>query len=107
MPKDAMKIELLIVPGCPNAEPAADRLRQVLDELGLHEMPIQTRAITDHAAAEAARFTGSPTILIDGQDPFAEPGRAPGLTCRLYRTPGGLAGVPTADQVRQALTSAL
>ncbi|WP_282693551.1 hypothetical protein [Streptomyces sp. CC208A] len=102
-----MKIELLVVPGCPNTEPAAARLRQALDGLGLNDLAFQTRLITDHVGAEAARFTGSPTILIDGHDPFAEPGRAPALTCRLYRTPDGLAGVPTADQVRQALTNAL
>jgi hypothetical protein len=102
-----MKIELLVVPGCPNTEPAAARLRHALDELGLNDLMFQTLVITDHAGAEAAHFTGSPTILIDGHDPFAEPDRTPALTCRLYRTPDGLAGVPTADQVRQALTSAL
>ncbi|MFH8411425.1 hypothetical protein ACH4FX_42720 [Streptomyces sp. NPDC018019] len=107
MPKDGMKLDLLIVPGCPNAGIAADRLRHALDQLGLHDVAFQTHPITDNAGAEGARFTGSPTILINGRDPFEEPGRAPGLSCRLYRTPDGLAGAPTADQLRQALTSAL
>ncbi|MGW1848179.1 DF family (seleno)protein [Streptomyces sp. NPDC001966] len=102
-----MKIELLIVPGCPNSEPAADQIRQMIGELGLHDAAFQTRTITDHAAAEAAGFTGSPTILIDGQDPFAELGREAGVTCRLYQTPHGPAGIPTADQLRQALSNAL
>ncbi|MFH8411343.1 hypothetical protein ACH4FX_42285 [Streptomyces sp. NPDC018019] len=102
-----MKLDLLIVPGCPNAGIAADRLRHALDELGLHDVVFRTHSVTDHTSAEAARCTGSPTILINGQDAFEEPGRAPGLSCRLYRTPDGLAGAPTADQLRQALTSAL
>ncbi|MGW1691338.1 hypothetical protein [Streptomyces sp. NPDC002399] len=104
---DAINIELLVVPDCPNTRTAADRLRQELDGLGLHDVTLRTRTITSQAEAEAAHFTGSPTILIDGRDPFAEPGRAPGLTCRMYRTPDGLAGVPTADQLRQALADAL
>lgn len=104
---NAMDIELLVVPDCPNTRTAADRLHQELDGLGLHDVTFRTRTITSQAEAEAAHFTGSPTILIDGRDPFAEPGRAPGLTCRVYRTPDGLAGVPTAEQLRQALADAL
>ncbi|WP_327365260.1 hypothetical protein [Streptomyces sp. NBC_01217] len=107
MHKDTMKIELLVVPGCPNARPAADGLHQALVRLGLRDVAVQTRTITGQTEAEAAHFTGSPTILIDGRDPFAEPGRVPGLTCRMYRTPDGLAGAPAAEQLLQALTSAL
>lgn len=33
--------------------------------------------------AEVTNFTGSPTILVDGRDPFDEPGRASGPVCRL------------------------
>lgn len=102
-----MDIELLVVPDCPNTERAAERLRQALTDLGLTHAAITTRVITDQNEAEAAQFTGSPTILINGRDPFAEPGQAPALTCRLYPTPDGLAGTPTADQLRQALTSVL
>jgi hypothetical protein len=56
--------------------------------------------------AELLRFIGSPTILVDGQDPFAGAEAAFGLTCRVYRTPEGLAGSPTPDQLRAALRSA-
>ena len=39
----------------------------------------------DPLREEAARYgmQGSPTILIDGRDPFAEPGAAASLSCRL------------------------
>ncbi|MET7717721.1 hypothetical protein [Streptomyces sp. NPDC005407] len=67
---------------------------------------VATRLVADQAEAERLGFTSSPTILIDGRDPFAEPGHVLGLTCRVYRTAGGLAGVPTLDQLRQALQAA-
>ncbi|MGC2998207.1 hypothetical protein ACPF8X_07380 [Streptomyces sp. G35A] len=78
----------------------------MLDELGLHDTTFITRTIADQAEAERLGFTGSPTILVDGQDPFTEPGRAAGLTCRVYRTPDGLAGLPATGQLRQVLADA-
>ncbi|MFE4956536.1 hypothetical protein ACFRCW_21120 [Streptomyces sp. NPDC056653] len=101
-----MDIELLVVPNCPNEKPAAEQLRQALDDIGLHDTAWDTRVIVEQAEAEQAGFTGSPTIHIDGQDPFAEPGRSPGLACRVYRTPHGLAGVPDLGELRQALAAA-
>jgi hypothetical protein len=53
--------------------------------------------------ADRLEFAGSPTILVDGVDPFAQKGATVGLTCRVYRTPDGLAGSPTADQLRAVL----
>jgi hypothetical protein len=46
------------------------------------------------AEAEAVRagMHGSPTLLIDGVDPFAEPRARPSLSCRLYRDPAGRTG---------------
>ncbi|MEU3552403.1 hypothetical protein [Streptomyces longwoodensis] len=59
--------------------------------------------VGDQAEAERSGFTGSPTILMNGRDPFAEPGAVPSLACRIYRTPTGPAGAPGLDQLRQAL----
>jgi hypothetical protein len=97
-----MDIEVLAVPECPNAQLAADHLRQALADIGLSAQ-FTIRMITDQAEAERSGFTGSPTILIDGRDPFAEPGRPPGLACRMYRTPAGLSGAPDTAQLRRAL----
>ncbi|HXH78738.1 hypothetical protein [Nocardioides sp.] len=55
--------------------------------------------------AERVGFHGSPSILVDGVDAFAEPGDGVGLSCRIYRTPDGLAGAPTIEQLRAALVS--
>lgn len=96
----------MVVADCPNEEPAADLLRQALDDIGQREMSFTTRVISEQAEAERTGFIGSPTVLVDGRDLFAEPGRQPGLTCRIYRTEGGLAGLPALGRLRQALKSA-
>ena len=54
--------------------------------------------------AEAASFRGSPTILIDGRDPFARGDEPVGLSCRIYQTPNGPAGSPTDAQLREVLS---
>jgi hypothetical protein len=51
-------------------------------------------------------FVGSPTILVDGRDPFAGAEASFGMTCRVYQTPDGLAGSLTPDQLRGVLRSA-
>ena len=56
--------------------------------------------------AERVGFLGSPTILIDGHDPFATPGATPGLSCRVYATDAGMTGSPTVVQLREALAAA-
>ncbi|MCC2275252.1 DsbA family protein [Streptomyces sp. ET3-23] len=101
-----MEIEILVVPDCPHEAPAAEQIRRALGEAGLYDITITTRVVTDQAEAERIGFTGSPTILIDGHDPFAEPGRPAGLTCRVYATPNGLEGVPGLSHLREALTAA-
>ncbi|MFD7168994.1 thioredoxin domain-containing protein [Streptomyces violascens] len=108
MARDAgsMEIEVWVVPDCPNERPMAERLHRALDDIGLSGTAVTVRVIAGRAEAERVGFTGSPTILIDGRDPFAEPGRVPGLACRVYRTLDGLAGVPAVEQLRQALHAA-
>jgi hypothetical protein len=49
-----MNTELLVVPDCPDAQPAADRLRQVLDGMGRSDVTSTTRVIADQAEAESA-----------------------------------------------------
>ena len=100
-----MEIKVLVVPGCPNEQTVAEQLRRALDDLGLLETGFTTRVIADQTEAERDGFTSSPAILVDGRDLFTEPDRPPGLACRVYRTPHGLAGAPDAGQLRRALTA--
>lgn len=96
-----MRLTILYVPDCPNVATLQDRLAQVITadcaELAL-------RLVDSQELAAELGMTGSPTLLIDGVDPFAEPGRSASLSCRLYRDEmDHLAGTPSLTQLRRAL----
>lgn len=95
-----MRIELLYFDDCPNWKIADGRLRALGSERGFE---VEHRRVIATEEAEQAGFRGSPTILVDGRDPFARDGEPTGVACRLYRTPQGLAGSPTEDQLRSVL----
>lgn len=99
-PQD-MELEILVVPGCPHQRLAEERLRQALDAAGLDAVDIASRVIDDQAEAVRSGFTGYPTILIDGHDPFSEPGAVPSLACRIYHTPDEPAAAPGIDHLRK------
>lgn len=96
-----MDLTLMYFDGCPNWQTMADRLDTLAGELGLE---VTRRTVTSAAEAEAVGFLGSPTLLVDGHDPFAEGGEPTGLSCRVYQTPDGAAGSPTVEQLRAVLT---
>lgn len=100
-----MDVALLYFDGCPSWHETDDRLRQALEATGHADTTIRYVLVSTPEEAETMQFRGSPTVLVDGTDPFAQPGMAVGLTCRLYRTEGGgLAGCPTLDQLMDALS---
>jgi hypothetical protein len=94
-----MYVELVYFDGCPNWRTADRRLRRLATELGFE---MQRRVVTDPEDAEVAGMRGSPTILVDGQDPFAN-AEPPSMSCRVYHTPDGAAGSPTVAQLRRVL----
>lgn len=100
-----MKLTVLAVPGCPHAAVLEQRLAALFP---VRSRPAVTRqVITD--ADQAARYGmhGSPTLLIDGRDPFSGPGEPATLACRLYPGEDGrLDGAPTVAALRQALADA-
>ena len=95
-----MKLELLYFDDCPNWQVAAQRLDDVAGGRGLR---VERRLVTTPEEAEKARFRGSPTILVDGADPFAAGDEPFGLACRVYQTPNGPAGSPTTEQLEAVL----
>ncbi|MCB1006184.1 MAG: thioredoxin family protein [Acidimicrobiales bacterium] len=95
-----MRLELLYFDDCPNWKVAAERLDDVARRRGL---PVERRLVRTPEEAEAARFRGSPTILVDGEDPFASGDEPFGLACRVYQTPDGPAGSPTTAQLEEIL----
>ena len=95
---------VLSVPGCPNVPLLEQRLAEAL--AGWPAVTVQ-RLIA--SADEAARcgMCGSPTLLVNGHDPFAVPGSVPALACRMYDGEGGrLEGAPTVDALRRVLEQA-
>jgi hypothetical protein len=97
-----VKLEILHVPDCPGAAVLEDRLAEVLVNYAAAE--VDRRVIATQEEAERAGMTGSPTLLVDGRDPFASPGLQPGVSCRLYRDADGrLAPAPSVAQLRGVL----
>jgi hypothetical protein len=78
-----VKVEVLYFSGCPNHEPAVDRVREVLAQEGASVEVLQVE-INDPVSAREIGFLGSPTIRIDGQDVelAARGARAFGMSCR-------------------------
>ncbi|MBT8161949.1 MULTISPECIES: thioredoxin family protein [Arthrobacter] len=99
-----MRIELLYINECPNSDEAARRLNEALIALGHQRGEFDLRLIDTPADTVGTVFAGSPTITLDGADIFPGGAATSDLACRIYQTPGGLAGLPTVDQIKQALT---
>jgi hypothetical protein len=96
-----MNVTLLYFDDCPNWLVADGHLRTLAAEHP--EMVIERRIVNTVEEAEATQFRGSPSIMVDGVDPFADLNTPVGLSCRVYKTPAGLAGSPTLDQLREAI----
>lgn len=100
-----MELTVLTVPDCPNALVLDERLAAVLADRA--DVSVVRRVIEDDGDAARFGMRGSPTLLIDGVDPFAEPGVPASVSCRLYRNEDSLAqGVPSVAALRQALKTA-
>lgn len=100
-----MKIELLWLSGCPNWPETDAQLRQAVPLAGV-DADVVLVEVTTPEDAERLRFRGSPTVLVDGADPFAQDSDPVGLSCRVFRTPDGLRGAPTVEQLVEVLRSA-
>jgi hypothetical protein len=100
-----VKVELLYFDGCPNWMAADEPLRAALQVVGEDTVQVERVLVTTSEEAEQRHFVGSPTVLIDGKDPFADRALPVGLSCRLYRTPTGSSEAPTLEQLIEALRS--
>ena len=98
-----VKVELLYFGGCPNWQETLDRLIEALALARLSGVtPVLVEVRSDEDAVRLG-FRGSPTVLLDGHDPFADPAAPVGLACRVYPIPEGLRGAPTVDQLLAVL----
>jgi hypothetical protein len=99
-----MKVEVLYFDECPTYEAAVKTLRKVLADEGV-QAEVELVAVITDKDARSLRFPGSPTMRVDGRDLFPTPEREDWrLGCRVYTTPEGLRGSPTAEMFEEALT---
>lgn len=98
-----MEITLQHFNDCPNWLDTMERIERVVETTGI-DADVRVQLVNTPEAAQAHNFRGSPTILVDGTDPFANPDAPVGLACRVYLTPDGMAGSPTVDQITDVLT---
>lgn len=96
-----MDVTLLYFEDCPNWRVASERLDTLIAEHP--EMSINRHVVDTPEEAERTGFRGSPSILINGVDPFADADDPVGLSCRVYQTRDGPAGAPTLDQLRDVI----
>lgn len=103
----SLQVTLLYVDHCRNWSVAADRLHAALTLLGNPPVQIRWHPVHSYPAAASQGFAGSPTLLINGVDPFPAPRDIGGLCCRFYRTETGDDGAPSVPQLVAALRAAL
>ena len=101
-----MKVSLLYFDDCPNWQVADARLAEALRLTGHTDQQVEYLLVTSDEQAQALNFVGSPTVLINDEDPFrSDEARAFGLTCRVYRTATGLAGSPSIGEFVAAISA--
>ena len=89
------------MPDCPHRDLAVARASQALRDAGFPST-VDVVELATPEEADRVGFHGSPTVLIDGADPFPTSESAT-WACRLYRTEEGLEGAPSLTQLRAAL----
>jgi hypothetical protein len=96
-------VEVLTFEGCPHADAALELARGTVAELAL-EAEIRRVCVVE-PETEQARFLGSPSIRVDGQDIEPGAGRRTDYahSCRLYETPAGLRPLPAVAWLRAQL----
>ena len=97
-----MHVSLLYFAGCPNHHATQVLLDALLDEAGW-DGTIQMINVDSPERAEALEFRGSPTVLINGNDPFLDTDAPVGLSCRIYPIDGGFRGTPPEQALRAAI----
>ncbi len=109
-PPDRIRVTYLFSRSCPSHEEGLALLRDAASAAGVALDVAEVEVTTDAEARERA-FTGSPTYLLDGRDPFPQegPGHAPVHdACRAYARPGGRIGpLPHLDDLVAAVRDAV
>ncbi len=98
-----MQVSVLYFAGCPNWQETGRRVRAALEQTGYPGTTVMFVPVQSTAEAGAVGLRGSPTITVDGEDLFPAGLPPVGLSCRLYPTTNGPAGVPDLTDLIAAL----
>ena len=101
-----MDITLLYFDGCPSWKLVDERLRAIAADRP--DIIVRHQLVDTVEEADRVGFRGSPSILVDGVDVFADADADAGfgLSCRVYQTPDGPAGAPSVEQLRAVIPCA-
>ncbi len=99
-----MDVEILHVPDCPNVDLLRRRLRVAMETTGV-TADVRVTEVATRQDADRRGLHGSPTLLLDRDDPFAGPGVEASVSCRLFDVGGALERAPSVDQLIAALRS--
>jgi hypothetical protein len=100
-------VTLLYVDGCPHWQEAHARVREALRVAGASEAVLTVHRVETDEQAQQLSFRGSPTVLVNGEDPFVDQPAPVGLACRLYRTATGVSGAPPVEELAAVLRRAV
>jgi hypothetical protein len=97
-----LELSVLAVPDCPNGPIMLERLGLVLADYP--DARVTGHVVRDEAEAVRLGMHGSPTLLVNGIDPFAVPGSRASVSCRVYRDESGRGqGAPSVAALRRAV----
>jgi hypothetical protein len=98
-----MDVTLQYFESCPNWKITDQRLKDVIAS-GELEVAVRYQLVESPEEAERYGFHGSPSILIDGVDPFATDHTEVGYACRTYIDESGRpTDAPSVEQIADAL----
>lgn len=97
-----MNVTLQYFDSCPNWKVTDRRIRQVAADNSL-DISLNHQFIGSPEDADKYGFHGSPSILVNGVDPFATDETPIAYACRLYESDEGIAEAPTIEQIARAL----
>ena len=98
-----MKIELLYFDGCPSWIRTRAEVEAVLAKRGLTD-EVTLINVQSNEEANERRFTGSPTLRVDGVDIDADtPTEGFNMECRIYWVDGKPTGLPPRDWIERAV----
>jgi hypothetical protein len=99
-----MRVEILTLEGCPNADSTEDVVREAM-RLEAVEGAIEFIQVDDPDLAQRLRFLGSPSVRVEGEDvePSANARAAYGLMCRTYLDGTEIRGIPPVAMIRTSI----